>query len=1184
MYLSNLEIIGFKSFAQKTQFKFTEGMTALVGPNGCGKTNIVDALRWALGEQKTSVLRSDNMENVIFNGTNKRKPLGMAEVSLVIQNNKNVLPTEYNEVKITRRLFRNGESNYLLNNTKCRLRDITDLIMDTGMGPDSYSVIELKMVEAILSGKPEERRHLFEEAAGVTKYKIRRKEASRKLESVQSDLVRVEDIVQEVRKNVNSLSRQAAKTRRYNKLMDEHKELETDLLKHEYHKFNIDLEKYSDMLSALQRRRAESENEIRLNEETIQVLKNELSSLDEQYQHARDRESRIKSQIAQKTQDIAVFREKVSASGDNRERINKELVEIADALEQNIKNTEAANEKIQVLNGSKTEADTKLNDLKEKRYEAASAVSDLREETNISNESLINLQNRLNSLKAEQNRIERQKVIIENRIEESESEIEKLNQSIEGIDAKRGEGFKLSKTFDEKIAVEESALQLAQERQTILQNKIEAIQDKTTEKKSSLSRKTASLDFLKSLIDSGESAKFLINSEEWNPGADKILLAEAVGADEKFRVAVESCLGESAKYFVVDSRKDALSAFSMLKRKDKGKSAFISREDIPEIQAPTEIEIKGNDFDKSKSLKENGIYGWASEITRVDDGLRNALRGILGKTAIVNNLDIALKTVNSGIADAAVTLDGELVNSKGVLKGGSTSGTEGLAVGKRERIDNLSDEIWRLNKEITTLADELRAVRGEYNAIDIRNLNEQVRRAEAEKNQHERGLSELEFRKEALNNNLGLHNSNLARFSEEIAELTQTLSNSDNEINEIEHQLLLAKEERQGRLNEVAKAEEQFRNWEEAARLAEMESVQQEAEISNLEKDLERYARRKSYYVKRTEDLNRELTQNDDNKSKLETDINKFEFELEEVKKDAGEAQSSREYLAEQKKMKAEEIDQHSEGLELSRKQFEKHTESIHQTDIKASELKTEMNHILTRAREGLEIELDILEFEPDDAFSIADSKASLSELKDKLRVIGNVNFMALEEYETQNQRLVFYEEQVKDLTESEKTLRETIEEINQTAEEKFYKTFDEVHRNFQHLFSKLFNGEGEASLKLGEGNPLETNIEIMAKPPNKKPNSIEALSSGEKTLTAIALLFAIYLVKPSPFCILDEVDAPLDDANIDKFLDLIRDFSKDTQFMIVSHNKRTMAAADTLYGITQQEEGVSKVVSVRLS
>ena len=417
-----------------------------------------------------------------------------------------------------------------------------------------------------------------------------------------------------------------------------------------------------------------------------------------------------------------------------------------------------------------------------------------------------------------------------------------------------------------------------------------------------------------------------------------------------------------------------------------------------------------------------------------------------------------------------------------------------------------------------------------------------------------------------------------------MAEAEQNLAGFESEMNEMANRLQLAKEEQQGHINEVRNVEEEFARREEAARAAEMESVQKEAELSNIEKDLERYARRRQYYEERTKVLKSELTQNDDNKVRLENDVNKFEFELQEINNEANEAQAEREYLAEQKRLKQADRDQYSENLEQLRKQYERTVEAIHQTDIKISELRTEMNHIINRAKEGLEIDIENSEIELSEDFDVEKSRAELNDIKEKLRNIGNVNFMALEEYEVQNQRLVFYEEQVNDLTESEKTLRETIEEINQTAEEKFYKTFDEVSRNFKYLFSKLFAGEGEADLKLAEGNPLETNIEIIAKPPNKKPNSIEALSSGEKTLTAIALLFAIYLVKPSPFCILDEVDAPLDDANIDKFLDMIRDFSTDTQFMIVTHNKRTMSAADTLYGITQQEEGVSTVVSVRLS
>ncbi len=1172
MYLSDLEIIGFKSFANKTTFRFSEGITSFVGPNGCGKTNILDAIRWVLGEQKTAVLRSDVMENVIFNGTDKRKPLGMAEVSITLQNNKQKLPTEYTEVKITRRLFRNGESHYLINNAKCRLRDVTDLFMDTGMGPDSYSVIELKMVEAILSGKPEERRHLFEEAAGVTKYKARRKEAAKKLESVQTDLMRVEDIVQEVEKNVNSLSRQASKTMRYNKLMAQHKELDIKLVYHEYDRLKKQEEKLLESGKDTVGKKKEFEEKIGESENHLNELKINLNNLNKEYQKARDLEGELNNALASKNKEIAVINEKIIAIDNDQNRIAREIASFEENSSRIKAQSEEAANKLDETVNKKNETEDSLEGLRTKRDKLLSELNGLREEANMKNEELIRLQNSIETTKTHIARNRQRVETIENNLSENDTEIEKINNSLGDLDGEIEKNEKQKEENQQAIKDAEDELFAAQEEQAALARAIDKLQEDLAELKNAHSRNTAELDFYKGFVDADESTKFLIETEDWNPECVKVLLAEAIGADDEHRVAVEAALGEAAGYFIVDNRQQAFAAFNALKKNEKGKAVFICRDSVPEVMPPGEPVIG------------DGIIGWLSEIVRVDPQLRNVLRALLGKTLLVDVLQNAIDMVDFGIADAAITMDGELVTSKGIIKGGAIGDTEGLSVGKRERMETLEKEIWELNKTITELAEEYRIAKSNYAAIDINKLNENLRASENNKNKLNNQIAEINFKKQNLVNKRNLIETNLGRFNEEILQINSETGNYESELDEMNGNYAVLKEEYQSVIGGVRNSEKEYDECDETVRASEKVRYQLEAEANSLRKDIDHYRSELTNLTERNTNSRDELQKNDERKQQYKDTLQALALELEALKGTGDQAKTSSEYIEEQINSVQEQIGRHSDELSNLRKGHERFTESMHQYELNLNEYRSLKNSLVVRAKDSFEIELETALFEEDPEFSVEDTKYELKNIKEKLMAIGSVNFMALEDYERESQRLDFYQKQIKDLVDSEKTLKETIDEINQTAETKFMETYAQVNTNFSGLFRKLFGDDGEAHLQLSEGNPLECDIEIVAKPPNKRPNSIEALSSGEKTLTAIALLFGIYLVKPSPFCILDEVDAPLDDANIDKYLNLIKEFSVETQFMIVTHNKRTMSSADTLYGITMQEVGLTKVVSVRMA
>lgn len=1171
MYLNKLEIFGFKSFANRTVFKFAPGITAVVGPNGCGKTNVVDAIRWVLGEQKTTVLRSEVMENVIFNGTGSRKPLGLSEVSLTLENTKHILPTEYSEVVVTRRLYRDGDSNYLLNNTNCRLKDILDLFMDTGMGADSYSVIELKMVEAILSGKVDERRHLVEEAAGINKYKLRRKEATRKLSYVQNDLVRVQDIVLEIEKQVASLGRQASKTKRYNKLHIELKEIERALIVSEFRSSNKILEQLNSELAQVSIKKAESDKELHTNESFLKELEGKFHSIDEEFQRALLNESTLSNELAENNQNIAVNQEKIRNLSANINRLDNEI-EISKRQDQvlNKKNIDDLSS-LTDLEKDLVQVEDKLKITANDVNQAQDKVDIERSNLNIKRESVLNIENEIRTF--EQNNIKNAQRFssLEIKIQDSIEEIERLEKEIIKLDdsnknlSVEKENHILSIKTKEDELINETNL-----KNEYIQ-KIDNLKSQINELRIQQTKDKSAFEFLSSIAITDDSSKFLLNLKEWLPEKDKPLLIELIDTDDRFRIAVEASLGDYSRVFVVDNSKDAELAMSVLHKNNKGKVSFLCRESIPKISSLIQ---------PSKMI--HGVFGFVSEIVNVETDLRNALRIILANTLLVENLDIAKIAVNDGISDRAVTLNGEILERSGIIKGGGISRKEGITVGKVQRLDKLKNEIQHLTNQISKEEEQLQIILEKFNKVNPDFLAKQIRELENKLFSLNSSISQTNYKKESLQNNISLIKENISSFESD----TKNLSQESLESNDLVRNLKISLEKESLEFKEISSQLEEHLNKLadkiEENKKTEYNKLKIQSEITALRKDIETNNSQINNHKSRIKGYIAEIEQDQFALKKCEKSLIALNLEVERISKLISEAQSRREYLQQQKQSLEEQINNVEESLNLQRKHNEKQVTSLHQTEIKISEVNARLNSIIERSTEDGSAIIAFDTFELPDEFSIQGAKEEIQDLKSKLIALGSVNFMALEEFEEQSQRLDIYKKQLKDLVDSEKTLQETIKEINKIAEEKFLNTFSKIREHFRELFKKLFSDEGEADLKLEGDNPLECDIEIVAKPPGKRPHSIEMLSGGEKTLTSIAFLFGIYLVKPSPFCILDEVDAPLDDANIGKFIDMIREFSANTQFLIVTHNKKTMESADTLYGITQEEEGISKIVSVK--
>jgi chromosome segregation protein len=1176
MYLSKLEIQGFKSFAQRVSLSFDSGISAIVGPNGCGKTNIVDAIRWVLGEQRYSALRSDKMEDVIFNGTKGRKALGMAEASLVIENTKGILPSEYSQVTVGRRVYRSGESEYLLNKTPCRLKDIIDLFMDTGMGSDAYSVIELKMIETILSDKTDERRRLFEEAAGVTKYKHRRKAAYRKLESVQADLVRVSDIVVEVQKAVSSLERQARKAGQYNEVKARLRALEIDLMEREYahlHSRMIPLEQRFAVVDADQTRVMTD----------LGVEEGALEALREAALEAEKRLAEAQRDVVLQREEVRNVEQKNLIAG---ERIRALLGTIA-RLDQEQSGLQADREVLEhhqeELKGREQELlehEEEILALLQSRQEDLTAAEAILEgkktELLAHNERMIALVQRIAEGQAEQ---EKRKGRLENlrgqsRHAEEENvaygdEIQRLEEEVSELTA---EDRRHRRAFTEA----EMRYYEAENRRNALSESLEALQRQAVELRGVIQTKRARVDFLKGLIETreglSEGIRYLSSADSWKP-VRKLTVGDAIHAEERYRAAIEAALGEAANLLVVDHLTDAREGIALLKREGKGKVSFVSLDGIPEIESRQMLPAV------------RGVIGWALDLATFPPEYAGLFRLLLDRVLVVDVEETAMALARSLAGVRCVTLHGEVISGVGISRGGSKRQDEGGTIGKHRQIEDLLLEIGAAERTLADLARSRDQLLSEQSAIDLKSLTETVKEIEREMTGVEMRIAQLEFEKKRASDIIARNAESSSALALEMEELERTIAGEEPRLSRLSEEKSEIERAVGAGTQALASLEEGWNVRSTAVNEAGIAQVNLRNDLRNLRADLER-----TIGAIQENTVHAEVNRRDIDLARKEIEATRAamrenDLRTEELRKGHEERTQRQRAVEEESARLRSEAHQRELRIKDQRRTHEETLRLGHELELKIQDLKAKGDHLRQRALEEFEVVLELKSYPEQEFVDFAEIRDEIQSLRDRSKTLGNINFAAFEEYTEEKKRYEFLSAQRKDLLEAEKTLLATIEEINATAQKKFLDTFALIRTNFIETFKSLFDPGDECDLRLEDGvDPLEAGIDIVAKPRGKRPTSIDLLSGGEKTLTAIALLFAIYLVKPSPFCILDEVDAPLDDANIDRFTRILDKFSDNTQFIVVTHNKRTMEAANALYGVTMEEEGVSKLVTVRFN
>jgi len=1177
VYLEGITIHGFKSFAKKTQIAFNDGITAVVGPNGCGKSNIVDAIRWVLGEQKAGIIRSERMENVIFNGAKTMKPLGMAEVSLKIHNTKNILPIEYSEVVITRRLFRSTESQYLLNNSPCRLKDIQDLFMDTGMGPNAYSIIELSMIETILNGKAEERRKIIEEAAGVTKYKLRRKAAFRKLEATEADLVRVSDIISEVEKTVASLQRQVRKARRYQEFSDEVKEIEILLATHQYSKILRQLEPLVQNLKQTQSTRVALSTKFDEQEAEIEESRRQLLDLEKRLSAEQKDLNLLALQIQKKEETILVARERRKALETAKERLHREKDEIRVRLEKN-----------------HTEVTTSKENLQQLFEKIQLAENDYQEKNAALNKIEVQIQDKNDSLKMlESQRLRAVEGLTDSKKEEEriKTQIENIEERAKAIDTQLSEYELLAKIRADKIAKIEERLADAEatvrrkthDKKKILQDlealtqKKETLKEQILQRKSEIQTLKERIDLLKKFLESyedhPEGVQHLIREGHLN-GGYKGTIAEILSVDEAYRQAIETALGEAAVSLVVEQTDQALHCIEVLKSGEKGSVTFFPLDKVHETNG-----VNAKDLDPAKN---EGMIDWAYNLVKCPRDYKALVRSLLHDFIVVEDLQTAKKysdSIRKGRINL-ITLNGEVISTWGPIKGGAKPNQGGI-VGRKELVEKLEEKLARVRRQLTEdeqqllsldqackdtfdrqqgLTAELKTL--ENKAADLAmqqaQLNfeskkdaEVIERLSREKEVQRESKQQLQERFQAISPSLDDLAENKIKFEAEHKQLSQELRRLEEEVKEFREI------EQNSRMNLVNLKSEERHLQENISKLMEQGRELQKMQVRILE-EIETAGQEHTELEKAIEENKKAIEVDFETHQALEAKVQKLE----------------QQYFGEKEALEARE-----KQVRAIREQRDTVLESFHSMELEVSDLKHKADTLKERIKE--EYAVEITRREIDEALDEELYQEKINTLKGKLDAMGPVNLLALKEYDKEKSRLEFLQAQKNDLIEAENNLNETIRVINKTARDRFMGVFEEIRKNFIQVFTGFFEN-GQADLKLDNpDDPLESDIIIAADPKGRKISALTLLSGGEKTLTAISLLFAIYLVKPSPFCILDEVDAPLDDANIGRFVRAIRKFSENTQFVVVTHNKLTMKAADSLYGITMQEEGVSKVVSV---
>ena len=1180
MYLKRLELQGFKSFADKTVLEFRPGITSVIGPNGSGKSNISDSIRWILGEQSIKSLRGNKSLDIIFAGTQNRKSLGFAEGSLVFDNTDGALPIEYTEVTVTRKIYRTGETGYYINKVPCRLKDVLELFMDTGIGKDGYSIIGQGKIDEILSNKSEDRRNIFEEAAGIVKYRTRKQEAEKKLERTKLNLLRINDILSEIETNIEPLKISSEKAKKYLNLREELKNIEIGL-------FIYNIEKYKQSLEEIVKDEEIYNNQCEEEQKNLdrikalkEELKNNIDNITTQIEEMSNLGFESQKEIEMLNSDISVAKTRITNNNENTQRYTKEIEETTeklrelqeeieqkqqkkDSLKQNKekyeKELKEKEEELQKITEKLSSKELEIEEHKQKVEENTDKKYELQSQINTQNVNYDNyekrekqIQNEIMTNISELDNIRFNKEEISKEFYEIESKRNKIVKNLEEINSKKEEADKKIKLYDSNTQAYQSEMRIKESRLKFL---IETEKEKEGYVKS-----------VKNLLLDCEKVK------ELGKGMNGVL-ANIIEVPEQYQTAIEMCLGMSLQNIVTDTEEDAKRLVEHLRKNNLGRASFLP---ISSVHGKKLDKIKGNN---------QGVIGIASDLIKYNKKYEQIITSLLGRTVIVDNMENAIKVAKqNGYTFRIITIEGDVINPSGAITGGSVAKKTVNILGRGREIEKLQKDIQNLKNKIEKQENE----KEEYQN-SIENIFEEVTLLEKE-------LQEIDI--------------TYATKKQKVLSIDENIEKVEKRINKLKEEQETIKQEKETSIKIKEETQKEIETLtEETEKLT---SIIQE--FANINKDNQKYVddlnfditnlkisvssfdesenslqelqerilqdiENSKQSIKNKENQIEEIKQDNFN---LEKSIEEIKQKIESIKEDVKNSGSKIEELKQERIAKNEKLTKQENEINEKFKIIEDLKAQIVKIDVRKTKTEEDINSIINKMWEEYELTPNnVPEYKKPDNVQLTQKK--VNELRKELRELGSVNIDSIEEYKNLKERYDFMCEQRVDLEDTMAKLRKIITDMTQTMKEQFKTQFALINKNFAEVFKELFGG-GNASLKLeDENNILECGIDINVQPPGKKLQNMMLLSGGEKAFTAIALLFAILKINPAPFCVLDEIEAALDDVNVYRFADYLKKFSQNTQFLVITHRKGTMEAADTVYGVTMEENGISKLLSMKL-
>ncbi|HHU64353.1 MAG TPA: chromosome segregation protein SMC [Clostridiales bacterium] len=1183
MFLKKIEIFGFKSFAEKCEFIFDKGITSIVGPNGSGKSNLADAVRWVLGEQSAKILRGSKMEDIIFSGSEKRKPLGYAQVTLLIDNSDGVLPVDFSEVEISRKMYRSGESEYYLNKTLCRLKDINEIFLDTGIGKEGYSIIGQGKIDEILSTKSEDRRGIFEEAAGIAKYKARKLEAIRKLDSTDNDLTRIDDIINELEIQLGPLGEQRLVAEKYSRLMERLKTLEVNIYLKTYYRIQKKIGELAERLNGLGGDLSQKKQELDKVNMEYDTYKETLSNTQDNISKLQQSLYDVMTALERKKGKVDITKERKNHLSAERERLNKEIEDINENLSRDEFEYKQLTEKAKGLG---SEIKSKADIIKELEHQLDVLDKDIARYEETMSQRKNRVIEILNLMAENKVKINSYSVMLDNiasRLGQLDDSLQKANQErnslVQSLEKDKRE-------LNKWMANHQALIRERDEKKEYLEEKIQGLDElnnKIKEKDGQIKEQSARLRFLLELEKNYEgfskAIKNILRDTKVNNNLSRKIcgvVAQLIDVAAGYERAVETALGFALQNIVTETEEDAKYVIEYLKNKGYGRATFLPISSI----RPRGL---GTNTERIKSFP--GFVGIASNLVKCHAKYRNIMENLLGSVVVVDNLDSGIRMARAfNHSFKIVTVDGDMINPGGSMTGGAYNKEQGL-INRKAEIRSLKGSVEALTDELNNLVETQSIYNNDIDDIKatLSRIDKDIHDSDLRIQACETGIQNIRDNLQKLDHTIEQYKAEYDHLTCDKAELQRLISSLEDE------QKSLSSEEASYR-NTIQSDEDGYLKL--TALREEKNRLLMDAKISfsSLQKEEQGYIQQ----ISKIEKIRAQAKTNIQTKlqqiNRCDEQYGQLEGELKDLQNDImvleGEKERQTKKIDALNKQKLEQYNK-LKDLEIIvttlSKQYEQLRERRHRVSMDLNRCEVEQENIINNLWEHYGMSINKAKQLEDENINITDAKKEVEVLKAEINDLGPVNMNAIEEYQRVENRLNYMKEQRRDLVNAKNNLKDVIRDITSTMEKQFKEQFEQINKNFSETFEALFNG-GQAQLLLTDpNNVLESGIDIVVQPPGKRLQNISLLSGGEKALTAIAILFAILKLRPTPFCILDEIDAALDDTNVENFARYLTQYSHSTQFIMITHRRGTMEVSNTLYGVAMEEKGVSKMVSVKL-